>query len=370
MRSASAGFASVVAGSHTVVTRVDVLFDGAVVVEGVPVEDGTVSYDRSAARLARLDVTLPRTVPVGDPPPVTFTPFGYELAVWRGVMLPSGAELVPLGVFPIQTTDIDGVSLVTSISAEDRSRRVSDARFEDDYQIAAGTNYATAIQTMIEDGVGLLPAPNGPGFEFLFPSTSFVTPLLTFDAQSDRWDAATQMAKSIGNEIFFDGLGRCVMQPEPTFTADPATTIVEGTNLVGIGLRLDRATAYNRVIAFSTNADTGAQYRGVATDTDPGSPTQYGGPFGRKPRFYASEFIASNKQARSAAAAILAANLGVSRAVDCSAVPDPRLECSDVVLVRRASLDVDELHIVDAMTIGLGPEPVMTVTARAQQEAS
>lgn len=359
MRSATAGFANVIAGSHQVAVRVDVMYNRAVVFEGLPITGGQITYDRSAARLARLtlEVADPLRLPVSSSD--ILTPFGYELLVWRGVMVSGVAELLPLGVFPIQTSAVDGVTLLSSISAEDRSRLVSDARFEDDYQVAAGTNYATAIGDMISDGV--------TGLEYLFPSTTFTTPLLTFAAQEDRWDAAVKMAKSIGNEILFDGLGRCVMRPEPTFDSEPVAAISEGVNMTSINVALDRSTAYNRVIAAGQNSSLDEVYRGVATDENPSSPTYYGGPFGKRPRFFYSEFIASDEQATRAAASILAANIGVADSVQYSMVPDPRLECSDVVQVTRSVLEVDRLYILETLTIGLTANSEMTGTSRSQQ---
>lgn len=356
MRSASEAFARTIALSHEFETSVDVLLDRVVVEAGLAVVDGTIAYDRGAARLARLDSCTfadPLRVPTG--PDDILTPYGYELRAWRGIP----GELLPLGTFPIQQSKVGAVDLLTVVSAMDRSQLVSDARFEDDYQVAAGTNYATAIEDLIDAGV--------PDLEYLFPSVSFTTPLLTFAAQEDRWEAAQRMARSIGHEILFDGLGRCVMRPEPTFDTEPVATIAVGSNMIDAAVSLDRTNAYNKVIAFSTNASTGAQYRGEATDDDPESPTFYDGPFGRKPRFYSSEFIASNAQAQSAASAILASNLGVAKSVDFSAVPDPRLECSDVVRVTCPSLGLDDLHIIDTLTIGLGPEAPMTGMSRAQE---
>lgn len=359
MRESSAAFARAVAASHQMISRVDVLFDRAVIAEGLNVTDGSVTFDRRASRRSRCQVQIadPARVPVAADD--ILTPFGYEMLIWRGVVLDGTPELVPLGVFPIQQSFVDGVSLLSDITALDRSQLVSDARFEDVYQISAGTNYATAIEALVADGVS--------GLEYLFPSTTFTTPLLTFAAQDDRWDAAVKMASAIGMELFFDGLGRLTMQPEPTFTATQVARIAETENMVSAAVKLDRTPAYNKVIATSNNASTGDQYRGEAADMDPNSPTFYDGPFGRKPRFYASEFIASDAQAASAAAAILAGNLGVARSIDFSAVPDPRLEVSDVVHIFRSRLEIDELHIIDELTIGLGPGDPMLGRSRTNQ---
>jgi hypothetical protein len=209
-----------------------------------------------------------------------------------------------------------------------------------------------------------------PGVEFLYPSVPFETPLLTFAAGDDRWEKAQRMARDAGYEVLFDGLGRNVLRAEPTFSATPVAAISEGVNMTGANVALDRSTAYNRVIATGRNASTGEVYTGVATDDDPGSPTYYYGPFGKKPRRFFSEFLGSDAQAESAARAILSANLGVSRSVDFAAVPDPRLECSDVVQITRSALGVDDLHIIDQLTIGLGADATMTGQSRTQQVAA
>ena len=149
MRSASEAFANVVAGSHRIVTRVDVLFDRTTILEGLAVTAGTVRFDRRAERLARCEITVadPTLVPVANDD--VLTPYGYELQLWRGVSLGATDELVPLGVFPIQSSKVDGVTLGARIVAEDRSRLVSDARFEDDYQIASGTNPTYSLNDLI-----------------------------------------------------------------------------------------------------------------------------------------------------------------------------------------------------------------------------
>ena len=359
---ASEAFEKIIAGSHQMASRVDVLFDRDVIVEGLPVVSGSISYDRTASVLAscRVQIADPTRIPVSSSD--VLTPYGYELQVWRGVAAGGGQLLCPLGVFPIQRSSVDGATLLSSLTGQDRSRLVSDAIFEESYQIAAGTNYATAIEDLITDGVS--------GLTYNFPTSTFTTPLLTFGPDDDRWAAAQSMARSIGNEILFDGLGNCTMRAEPTFTGTPVAAIAEGANMTGIVVDLDRSPAYNKVIATSSNASLGDQFRGEASDDDPASPTYYLGPFGKKARRYSSPFLASDAQCTSAAAAILASNLGVARSVSASLLTDPRLETSDVVQVTRSALGVDELHIIDQLSLGLSAADEMTANVRAQQVAS
>ena len=356
--------ASAVTASHVVATRVDVLYNQVVVATDVRLVAGSISYDRTAATLARLTASFVESnVPLGDTS--VLKPYGYEVQVWAGVSFPDGDDLVPLGVFPIQVSDADGIGLGTSLTAADRSQLVIDARFEDDYVVAAGTNYGTAIQALITAGV--------PGLTYVFTATTYTTPFLTFDSESDRWAAAQGMARSIGMELFFDGLGRCVMKPEPDLsTTAPVSVIAEGDGgvLVEITVHLDRGPAYNRVIAYSSNASLPVVYRGVWTDLNPTSPTYYYGGFGRKPRFYSSPFINSNAQATTAAQAIGRSALGVARSIDFGLVPNPLLEPSDVILLQRPAVGVDEVHIIDGYSYGLGAPGTMLCMTRAQEQLS
>ena len=356
---ADSAFGELIGGSHRMASRADVLFNREPIVEGLAVTGGSVTLDRTAAILGTCAVTVadPDRVPVSSAD--VLTPYGYELRLWRGVSVGGGEILAPLGVFPIQRSSVDGVTLVSRIEGKDRSKLVSDAIFENTYQVAAGTNYATAIQELIEDAVD--------GLEFLFPSTSYTTPTLTFGPDVNRWSAARQMAQDIGNEILFDGLGRCVMRTEPTFQDSAAGVVAEGANMLAVTVDQDREPAYNKVIARSSNASNPTVYWGSAQDDEVASPTYYDGPFGKKARQYASPFLASNSQCESAAAAILASNLGVAKSVNVSALPDPRREPSDVIRVTREALGIDELYIVDSLTIGMSATDIMTMKVRAQQ---
>ena len=355
-------FGNQISGSHQMVTRVDVLFDRVVIVEGLNVVGGAITSDRTAAVLGSCSVQIadPLRVPVSSDD--VLTPYGYELRVWRGVRAGGGDLLCPLITAPIQRSSVDGVTLLSSISGQDRSRLVSDAIFEESYQIAKSTNLADAIQQIIEAGVS--------GLTYNFPTTTYTAPKLTFGPDDNRWAVVQEMARSIGNEILFDGLGVCVMRPEPTFASDPAGTIAEGVNMTGMIVDLDRGPAYNKVIATSSNASLGDTFRGEAEDDDPASPTYYSGPFGKKARRYSSPFLSGDTQCDWAAAAILASNLGVAKSVAATLITDPRLEPSDVVQVTRTALGIDELHIIDRASIGLGATVPMAANVRAQQVAS
>lgn len=356
----------VTSGTRNMVTRLEVLFDGDTVIaaeNGPLVVGGRITWNRNANLLARLDCTLadPLRVPKLATDPLA--PFGAEVRVWRGVRFSDGTEeLVPLGTFRLDTATAESPGLTTTVSGWDRMLLVERARFEDAYAIAPATNYASAIETLIVDGV--------PGIECLFPSSTFTAPRLVFAAQDNRREAVSEMARMIGNELRFDGLGRCIMSPEPSFSDAPVADIAEGVNLVTGQIGWTGEGVVNKIIAYSSNPELDEVFEGSATDDDLSSPTRYDGPFGRVPQWYASPFIASTAQATSAARAVLQSKLGVSKGFGFAAVPHDLLEVSDVVWCRNTDLGVDELHIVETLTLDLTVDGVMTGTARAQQGAT
>lgn len=348
MRARTARWDSHIGRSHTIALAVDVLYGGVAVVEGLNVASGEVILDRSAAIRGRCKVDLAEPARIPNGPGDPLSPFGYELRVRRGITYADGTvELMPLGIFGIERSQVADTNLVSRIDGLDRAQRVADARLEDDYPIAAGTNVGTAIRTLLTAAF--------PALTFSFASTTFTTPQLVLTAQSDPWAKGLDLARSVGYELFLDGDGVCVFRPEPSTSATPTWVVAEGAGgvMLSAAVSLDRGPAYNKVIATSTNTATAAAYTGSAVDDDPSSPTYYYGPFGKKPRFYSSPLLASTAQCTAAAAGILAGNIGVAKAISFGAVPNPAVEPGDTILVTRTTLGVDEVHILDRLTVPL-----------------
>jgi hypothetical protein len=378
---------------HVAVTTCDVLFDRQVIAEGLAIADWQVTYDRNAASLARCDVTFAEPARLEGADTDILSPFGYELQLWHGIRFTTPGtsnlvlyddeeaiygvddvvlgstevsvvdDVVPLGVFAIQSDDIDGAALAARVSAVDRSQLVVDAIFEADYEIAAGTNYAVAIQALINAGV--------PGLVYSMAPTSLVTPLIVFSAGDNRWQAAQRMTSSIGQELLFGGLGEVVTRVAANvLDADPVAELHEGVGgvLTGISRRRDRSSAYNRVTVASSNSSNGEVFSAVATDDDPSSPTYYFGPFGRKPRpTITSPYVASQAQADAMALSELRANLGVARSLSMTVAPHPLLEVGDVVSIRRDALGIDEVQVLDVIRMSRSG---MTCESRARQDVA
>lgn len=365
MRSRSARFDRVIRGSHTMRTTIAVQLGGQTVVPSLSFLSGEYVMDATAAvpgRIEALELVEPLLIPNPSGP---LTPAGYELVVSRGIDYRDGTdpELLPLGVFPIQTSTAGRATLLTTVNAHDRSQLVIDARLEDDYAVPAGIPYGTAIKDLITAGV--------PGLTFIgFDTITFLTPPnLVFPLGSDRWDAARQMAAACGCQIRFDGVGRPVLRQEPSLsTAQSVWTISDGVDLVDAEQQLDRGPAYNRWIVSGENTASGQVFKGSAIDDNPSSPTYYYGTFGRKPTFFQSPLFTSNQQCDSAAAGFKARGSGIARSLTITTWPNPALEDGDAITVTSPKLNISgQLHLIDVGRMPLGAEGEAMITTRTVQ---
>jgi hypothetical protein len=356
VRPVSARFPERVAASGSPRSRA-VILTGAGYVE-LEIDDGSVTLDRTAASRGRVDLTItgkPELVP--DLPDDLLMPYGNEVLVQRGFE----DELVSLGIFRLEDLEIEdaasGIGLTTS--ADDRSKLIIDAAFEDTYQVAAGTNIGTAIAQVIFDAY--------PGVVMDFATTEMLTPALTAEAGDDRWDFAQGLAEAAGMVLYFDGAGVLVLRPAPVI-GSPVFSIAEGEGGVLLGARrsIARGDAPNRVIVTGENVtETGPIPRGVATDDDPLSPTYYHGRYGHVPFFYSSEKITDDAQAAHVAEVILAQKRGITEQVTFDSLVNPALEPGDAVQITRERTGINQVHMIDTITIPLSPSGTMSGTTRA-----
>ena len=362
MRPVSDAFLQAVTGSHTAVSYVHVLRDNDFVVQ-LEVTDGSITLDQTAATRGRLDVTLAELDLVPTDPEAALAPYGNELRAYRGVRYRDGStEIVSLGIFRIDETSVTDTAeggVEIRVTGLDRSSRVIDAKFEEPYLLAAGTNIVTAIEDCVRIAI--------PDLTTSLESTALTTPLLVGEEGGDRWKFVQDLAASLGRSLYFDGDGVLTGQPVTNPSGTPQLTIAEGDGgvLLTAGRRWNRQGTCNRVIATGENAGESAPARGVATDDNPLSPTYYYGQYGKVPRFYSSQILTTDDQAADAATAILSRELGTTQSVDFGAIVNPALEPDDLVQITRLRAGIDEQHVIDAVTIPLTAQQGMTGRTRA-----
>lgn len=349
--------------SHRVALACEV-YDSGMLAATLNPTDGKVTVDAKNALRRRCDVTLVDPTGTLTPERATdlLTPYGNELRLYRGVHLSTGPALIPLGVFGISDCDVDDDAdeLRIRLTGFDRSRRVRRARFPDVYAVPAGTNVATAIRDLIASRV--------PGLTYNLATTSATTPTLVFDAGDDPWKAATEMADSIGCDLFFDAQGVVTLRRRVP-SSSPAWTFQEGpaATLLALGRKSSDEETYNHVVVTGETPENAAPVRAEAVDDDPTSPTYIGGDYGDVVRFYQSQFIRTVEQAQAAADGFLARSLGQTEQVGLSAIPQPALDVDDVVEVTRKRSKVSGLYVIDSLSIPLKFSGAMSVRMRERR---
>lgn len=374
-------FKAAIRQSHKVQTRVEVFVEGSFVSLMYP-NDGSVNVDarRSVRRTLSLSlVDSDRTLTPGQGATSgLLTPYGTELAVYRGIAYEDGTtELVPLGVFVVTqvevTEDADGESI--SVQASDRSIRISRNKFLDPYQISSGTS--------LESGLGQLLRDRWVDVDTDFPVTGVTLPKVVIDAQSgnDPWAAAVSIAEAFGYDLAFspDGIARLEVIPDP-IADDPDEVYQDGTEAVLTSLTrtFDSSRSYNGVVVSSQGTTNTVPVRAIAWDENPNSVTYRYGAFGEVPFFYESSLITTSEQATQTALALLRKATGVAEAVSWGQIVNPAHDVLDIVRIKRSPARSDEggeavttpldlVLLIDRLDVPLGPEGVMTAVARTQE---
>lgn len=307
----SADWDLAVRGARQKLARIDVSHPGKSTVTLVA-KSGTVRVDEASAVRRVLDLTLADLyLPDGSAlTPRTATdllaPFGTELAVWSGHRYTSGVEeLVPVGVFC--PTDVDRGSWLSPlhITAPDRSRVVSMAKFLLPYNVPAGTSIAGLITTLVQRG-GNYPVLDLSG------SRALTTAPVTYDTAADPWEEARKLAASIGCEVAPNVVGQFVLRPVPQVGTPVWVVNVDPSSgaLLDLGQSMTSEGVFNAVSVSSSavGTDPVTGYAWVADG--PLSVTAIGW---RTFSFSTPIGISSTAQAMNAAAAMLPSKMAVAR---------------------------------------------------------
>lgn len=358
--------------SHEVYTYVDL---SSPTLESVrlTVTDGDVKVDRTAQ--VRRSCSLKCIDPTGELTPTgvgsVLTPYGTELRPYRGVRYADGTtEVYPLGVFRLAKSDIDDGNDADELSLEayDLSRTVQRDKFKVPYTVAAGTNMVDAIKAIL--------ARTFPDLEYdAITTTMTITAPRLYDAGDDPWEACTELARSLGCELFFDAEGIVVIAPPHDADALPAPdfTYIEGENgctMTELSLTYTDEPGHNGVIVVGESpGDEKPPVRGEAWDDDPASPTYRYGPYGEVPQFVTDSAVKTDEEAQAMARSMLSGHLGASSLISVKAVPNPSFEAGDVVEVKRQALGVSGLYGIDAFNIPLQSGALQELGLRQRKAA-
>lgn len=362
MRPVSERWLRTVRGSHQMVVEARVVAPGQTGVEPagttLQVLSGDVSMDATADVRSTVDMTVLAPWPTGAGS--LLAPYGTEIHLRRGIRYGDGTtEWVSLGYHRIDAVEQDGVDGAVRVSASDRMAGLIDARLLQPVQHALGTPYGTIVSQLVREVY-----PDAV-IEWDEPAAAAAGLGRTLVGEESRWEYLQELVTSLGLVWWWDHRGVLRIGPSPS-PSQPVWAVDSGEGGVLVGLRrsISREGVYNAVVASGDAADEIAPPRAVAYDEGAGSPTRWGGPFGKVPRFYSSPFISTTAQAQSAAAAMLQQTLGVPYNVDLTMVPHAALEPLDPIVV--AHPHGQELHVLETLRVPLAADAAMTGSTREQ----
>lgn len=333
-----------------VVSLCEVFLNG-IKVDEVPVVDGEVRYDDSARVLRSCEVELAGPIPVGPNDPLA--PIGSTLALYRGARDWTGEDILqPVGVYAFDNTGVSRESRTVRVAGYDFAQLVSDARWEDPFAIASGTNLATAISVALESRI-----PSALWQEPNLASTSATTPSIVWgeERENDPWADIAGLARAAGMRLVFSRTGRATLAPVPDPETAPVVhdyTVGESPLLLSTAKHLD-GRPYNVVVARGEEASNAAPVQAKAEDDNPASPS-YIGRY-RRPYFLTSGYITSEAQALEAARGELNRRLGLGEVVTLLAVPLPTLDVAQAIQAVDPAIGVDARYLIDRMTLPLRP---------------
>jgi hypothetical protein len=155
----------------------------------------------------------------------------------------------------------------------------------------------------------------------------------------DRTKNLTDLCRAWGARWSVNDAGELAADPPYTLVqpTDPPVYHLTGGQRGTVVARQrggDRERLYNAVVATGKAPDEGGPVPyAVAEITDPASPIRVSGPYGRRPRFYASDMLVTTQMCQDTANNMLTPASTVSRSEPIDAVPNPALELGDIAAV-------------------------------------
>ena len=356
--------------SHTVYSYIDVISPTEETLR-LPATGGDVSCDRTAEvrRACRATCIDPSGLLVPDNQQSLLTPYGTVLKPYRGVLYTDGTiEALPLGVFRLAKSSVNdsvGGSPDISLEAYDLSRTVQRDKFIEPYVIPSGTNIIDAIKAILERTFSDL------NYDAISTTRTTTAPKL-YDVGDDPWKAVTDLATSLGCEIYFDVEGWVVIAPPVDIDALPSPdfTYIEGESCVMTSLTrsFTDEPGYNGVVITGESpGDELPPVRAVAWDEEPTSATYHLGPYGEVPMFITDQTIKTVEDAQATADQLLRNLLGFSSGLTISGIVNPSYEAGHVVQVERQRSHVTGLYAVDAFNVPLRAADLQNLTLRAKR---
>lgn len=318
MYAASAALQNAVAGNHEMAVTVTVLRAGQVLGD-VPDAEGSVS-----ATLA--DRTCRLTVDRGVTDAGLLDPLTDTVVVRTGV---PGIELVPIFTGRVDAVATDQETGRVGVTLMSRARELSRDRFDVPFVTQLGAEVRAEIKRIIQRtdptwGVDTSAAP------------ATLVPTLVFE--DDPAKAIDALAASINCTWGPDRSGSFTLRYSPfapNAVISPVWTLYDGAGGTEArnGLIRSRVNVYNSVTLVVERTDNTSPITVTVRDTDPLSPTLWGGTFGKQGVVVRTNAALDTAQATDQARRMLRASLAVARAWQITTSHLPLIDPGDIITV-------------------------------------
>lgn len=356
MLTSSTMYKAVLRTPHRRVAYIDVFdIDGNVRALGVPIVAGQVSANLTNRVTRSATFDLPPSFWPRDPSDI-MSPLAAVVRIYAGLGYGDGTE----EVFPVFTGRVQDAQRAdsgqVSFRADDLASDVIGFRFEAPTTSTPDSLIQDEIQRLI---LGALPqatfstfgVPNAP------------TPTLAWD--EDRGQALDDLSEALGGRWYALGDGSFTVQPFNYALGTIVDTYTDGPGglLSSAQISITRDGMANSVVVVSERVDGTDPVRAISRDTDPGSPTLFGGLFGRVTQIIKIQTPLSATEASNLAQTQRAAATALNEQWSVGLVPDYTIEPGDTVRLEHRGVQADQL--VDTITYPLMTTQLMTLGTRS-----
>jgi hypothetical protein len=366
MYAVSARFLQALTTSHSITVRAQAFYEGSLTVADLPIQDGSVTVDRGSKvrRTLSLTVSNPKYLPWDPLDPLAS--YGQSLVITRGIRFSGGVvEEVPLGTFRIDEPQGDVHFGPVTLTGQSSECYIVDDKFLTPKTTRGYSTCVDAITALIRETL-----PDSVIVNSTSDSRNPACAITTWDANADRWDAVRQIALAMQAEIYVDALDRFVIADVPEVLSSRVVwDIAEGGGgtLMSAARQMSRTDVYNAVVASGENtASNVAPVSAVVYDDDPLSPTVWGGPFGKVPKFISSSLWTTVAACQAAAEYTLFDAIAPNVATSIDSIPNPALDGGDCLRISYA--DRKELFILQSASIPLTADGSFAVSLRGGKE--
>ncbi len=328
-------------GGFSVQLVADVFYGSTRTFADLPIDTWQLDWDSEADIKASGKLTIAYSSAIAESlSPTEFTsllaPFGQQISVRMRISANENrfTETLQLGWYRIesipdavdQNFELLGQTLTVgsrvTVNLQDRMLAVKRAGFHSERNATAGGS--------CWDELGKL-----TGAQLLrnVPDAALPASLVYEASQGGVLKAVQGIANTLGGVPYFTSDGMLSVLPDEDGDVAATLEVGERGTVVDAGLSMDSESVYNTVVGSFTDDDQNPIFA-VAQITS--GPLAASGEYGEYVRYYASEFVKTQKQADGAVQAVLEqASRSQSYRVPVQCIIDPRIEDGDVVTVQR-----------------------------------